>query len=124
MRTLARGLAVPLVVAALALSACASDPEPAGSTPPPAASQTPSPTPTPTRPALDELVLTPEGLGDIRIGQPVPDADPALAIVTWNARGCEDTWAAEQNPAVGYWQSVAPRSQSGYGGVDVPFFLW
>lgn len=125
MRILARGLAVPLVVAALALSACASDPEPVTSTPPPAASQTPSPTPTPTRPALDELVLEPGGLGYIRIGSPVPEVDPALAIVEWDGTACQwEGHPAEGEPYAGYWRSVYPADPTAsWPGNWDPYFL-
>ncbi|MFT4285584.1 MAG: hypothetical protein QM598_12190 [Protaetiibacter sp.] len=125
MCTLARDLAVPLVIAALALSACAADPEPAASTPPPAASRAPSPTPTPTRPALDELVLEPGGLGYIRIGSPVPEVDPALAIVEWDGTACQwDGYPAEGEPYVGYWRSVYPAdSTANWPDNQDPYFL-
>ena len=81
---------------AFALVSCAPGP---AAEPTPTASVTPTPTPTatPTRPALGELVLEPGGLGHVRVGEPIVDVDPSLAIVEWVADAC--SW--EGTPAVG-----------------------
>ena len=52
---------------------------PSAEIPPPA----PAPTPTPVKPALDGLVLTTEGLGNLAIGAPVPDVAQPLALVAF-----------------------------------------
>ncbi|WP_210413810.1 hypothetical protein [Protaetiibacter larvae] len=124
MPTLAR-LGALALAAALALSACAPTPAPAPSAAPsgtPSASPEETPTPTPTRPPLAELVLTPQGIGEVRIGEPVPGTDPALAIVTWNATGCADSGIAEGEPWAGYWQSTEAGSPHEYG-PPFAFFL-
>ncbi|HEY5231899.1 MAG TPA: hypothetical protein VIJ11_13535, partial [Galbitalea sp.] len=53
-----------------------------------------APTPTPTTPpALSELVLSPDGLGPLRIGFPVPDQPLASAVVVWDPTKCGTTGA-------------------------------
>lgn len=84
-------LLLPVVVA-VALSGCAQTP-PVGDpvdSPPPVAS--PEPSPEPTRPAIDELVLGPDGFDQMRIGE-TPDSDPALAMVTFDHDAC-DGWGS------------------------------
>lgn len=59
----------------------------AASAPPPspvatASSPSPSPTPTPTTP---QLYVTSEGIGELRMGKPVP---PGAALVKWDATAC------------------------------------
>ncbi len=64
--------------------------DPASSVP----SQTPTPTPTPTpttRPTLAQLVLSPDGLGDLVMGQPVPSDAPAVSPVKYSPNLCEGT---------------------------------
>lgn len=79
-------LLLPVV---LALSACvAAPPAPVDTNADaaPAESATPTPTPTPTPagpPALADLVLSPDGLGTLRVGDPI---DPLLA--TYDEQGC------------------------------------
>lgn len=104
-------LGAGVVIAAAVLAGCATTPAPAPSRSSQAAPETPtpSPTPTPTRPALDELALDPGGLGYIRLGSPVPEVDPALAIVEWDGTACQwEGQPAEGEPFAGYWRSVDP----------------
>jgi len=81
---------VGVVAGSLLLSGCAGE-EPAEiAEPAPIVTESPSPTPTPTpeptKPALNELVLTTEGLGYLVIGQPVPESD--LPIVRLDPNAC------------------------------------
>ena len=79
----------------------AAPPEVAG----PAPVETPTPTPEPTKPALSELVLTTEGLGDLVVGEPAPDTDPELALVEWDPVNCvvEGSGLSEGDPGAGSW---------------------
>lgn len=84
---------VGVVAGSLLLSGCAGEKPAEIAEPAPIVTESPSPTPTPTpeptKPALDELVLTTEGLGYLVIGQPVPSIDASLAIVEYDPAYCE-----------------------------------
>ena len=96
---------VGVVAASLLLSGCAGE-EPAEiAAPAPVVTPTPTPTPEPTKPALDELVLTTEGLDYLVIGQPVPSINPGLAIAEWEADYCE--------PQPGAWRPTYPGTSDG-----------
>lgn len=111
---------LPLLLAAsaLLLTGCATTPtvdrpadaqasrppvaEPAGPTAPPVtpvppAPQAPVPEPEPTRPALEDLVLTSEGLGTIRFGDDPEDYDPETSLLVPERDACGDgftIWAS------------------------------
>ena len=81
-------LILPLVLALAACTAAPPTPEAtetvAAPVETPSATPTSTPTPTPTGPpALGDLVLSPDGLGTLRVGEPI---DPLLA--TYDAQGC------------------------------------
>jgi hypothetical protein len=99
--------ALPVVLTlGLVLSACGGTPTPAET----AAEQTPSdtptatPTPDPAPPALADLVVTPEGLGTIGIGQ-APAPDPATAMVVFDDDICvsSDFGIEAGDPLAGGW---------------------
>ena len=72
------------------LAGCATaDPAPTSSPTQAAPSATPSPTPSQTKPALDELVLSPEGLGSVVIGEAPPTIDPAIDVVIFDVDYCQ-----------------------------------
>lgn len=85
-------LSVPLVLALLA--GCGGEiPDPADSSPPAATSAAPEPTPTaapvPFKPALADLVLSPHGVGPVKIGHPLPAAEPDVAVALWDETYCD-----------------------------------
>jgi len=94
-----------VVALTVLLAGCATEPPAEITEPAPIVTETPTPTPTqePTKPALDELVLTTEGLGYLVIGQPVPSIDPSLAIVEWVDGWCQ-AGVADDQPYTGAWQ--------------------
>ncbi|WP_194398950.1 MULTISPECIES: hypothetical protein [Microbacterium] len=86
-------------------------------TPPPTTpSPTPDPTPTtpsePTPPAIDELVVSPSGLGPVRIGEPLADAGLLMAQLT--NEDCLTT----------YWRTADRYvvADGGYGSTGGPAF--
>ncbi|CAN5263137.1 hypothetical protein BH11ACT3_BH11ACT3_23360 [soil metagenome] len=102
------------VAATLALSACAiPQGDPTQSAEPPTVTATPTPTVVAGPPALDDLVLTADGLGTLVIGQP-PAADPATAMVSFDDDICvyEDYGIAVGDPLAGGW---APNAEYGDG---------
>jgi len=92
---------VGVVAASLVLSGCAGE-EPAEIAAPPTITATPSPTPTPepVKPALDQLVISPDGLGPLVIGEAPPVADPALDVLIYEEDYCADVEGA---PSAGKW---------------------
>lgn len=81
-----------VALCAVVLVGCAPTPETV--TPSPAAEE-PSPpsTATPTvdplvKPQLDELVISPEGLGPVRIGEAYVPSDPATDVLAWDDTFC------------------------------------
>jgi len=66
--------------------------------------------PTPTKPALSELEIGPNGMGDLVIGQPVPSG---TALVRWNPAACAETGLAVGQPGAGQWQSTYPDDPDG-----------
>lgn len=83
----------------LALAGCAAAPPAAApsssATPSPTSaatpSRTPTPTPIPTRPALDELVLSPGGFEQLPLGVDLTTIDPSVAIVESEPLECDPT---------------------------------
>jgi len=75
-------------------------------------SRSPTPTPTPTAPpALSDLLLSPNGLGPLAIGSPVPSETAPTALVTWNQSSCAGS---------GEWEANYPSGPV-FGGTDAPF---
>ena len=107
-----RGLSIVAIlgVAAFALAGC----EPTGGDPTPtetASSPTPtsSPTPDASKPTLDELFLTTEGMGELEFGENPPTDDPGVNLVTFDSHACD----AEGAP--GLWLSTYPDIDEGLG---------
>src|SRR5690349_13541633 len=104
-------VAVALVVTC---SGCA--PQAAQDVPTLAPLETVTPTPTPTsvssKPELSELVLSPDGLGPLLVGQAPPVTDPAIDILVFDVDHCADDeesimygvpagkWVANYEPAL------------------------
>jgi hypothetical protein len=116
-----RTVLAPLLLAsaiALLLPGCSllpealptSDPEPSSSaSATPSASPTPTPTPTSEpdpstapKPDLADVYLTTEGLGSLRLGQPVS----ASGMVEWDPDYCEGISENPDDPANGRWVST------------------
>ncbi|MEO7722516.1 MAG: hypothetical protein ABIS08_11455 [Pseudolysinimonas sp.] len=93
----------------LVLSGCTATPG-AVSSHGPSRSATPTASPAPTtRPALSELVVTPSGIGDIRLGKPVPADAPAVSVVTWDEKACvSDGGLSVGEPYSGLWTAAYP----------------
>lgn len=106
-----RGLSIAAVfgVAALALTGC----EPGGDPTPSDTFASPTATPTTTaeaeRPALDELFLTTEGMGELVFGETPPTDDPAVNLVSFDSHACD----AEGLP--GLWLANYPDIDEGIG---------
>ena len=93
-----RLLVASTVVLALALAGCAGTPDPSSTviakpSPSPSPSASPSsvavkPSASPTKPRLDELIVSTEGLGPLVRGQAPPVTDPALDILVFDPDGC------------------------------------
>jgi hypothetical protein len=73
--------------------------------------ETPSPTPTPestvppvpTKPRVSDLIITPDGLGPLTLGEAPPETTPALDVLVWDADYCK----AEKGP--GQWVPNYPK---------------
>ncbi|HEY5231896.1 MAG TPA: hypothetical protein VIJ11_13520 [Galbitalea sp.] len=112
--------AVVLVAAGLALSGCAPATTSAGptssATSTPSRSHTPTASPTPTRPTLAQLVVSPNGLGYLVPGQPVPSEPAATAIVTYDPTSCVSAGGvAAGSPGAGAWIPAYPDGDSTLG---------
>jgi hypothetical protein len=87
-------IARSLLAAVLCVGIAGCTPQPPVSTPSPSAeASSPTPTPTPTveplvKPAIDELVISPEGLGAIGIGRAYTTVDPATDLLSWDDTFC------------------------------------
>lgn len=106
----ARVLLVTSAALLALLSGCTPTPAPAPTETPtasPEASATTEPEP-PSRPALEDLALSSEGLGTLRFGE-VPESDPALSMVAFNPTACTDAETGESfgivagDPLAGAW---------------------
>ncbi|MCU1421114.1 MAG: hypothetical protein JWN36_765 [Microbacteriaceae bacterium] len=81
-----------LAVVALALAGCTATP------PQPTHSVTADATPTPSaaaKPALGDLVIGPDGLGPVKLGEPVPVQPAEIAVVKYDPQYCKTS--IEQN---------------------------
>jgi hypothetical protein len=106
-----RRLIVPVSAAlVLALAGCtAGSPTAADPTTTPATTATATATPEPVRPDLDDLLVSPDGVGPLLIGQPVVVETAETAIVAWNPTGCVEAALpdlAEGDPYAGYWDTT------------------
>jgi hypothetical protein len=105
--------ALAVVVLAFTLVGCAQA-EPVASPSPTAPIETPTPTPSPTplvKPALSELVISPDGLGPIRIGQAYIPRDPATDVLVWDETFCgfaEDPGSWGDAVDYGNWHNTYP----------------
>jgi hypothetical protein len=120
------GLRALVVIAAvaLALTGCAPATTAGDSTASPTAatSHTPTPSPAATKPTLAQLVVSPDRLGYLAPGQPVPTEPAATAIVTYDATNCVSavTGVAAGSPGAGAWLPNYPDGDSSIGS-RVPF---
>ena len=89
---------------------------------------TPTPAPAQSKPALADLVVSASGLGPLRIGKPVPHADPAFALATLHETLCVGDQTGPHSvikpadPDAGAWVANYPKVDEAYGG-DEPFTL-
>jgi hypothetical protein len=83
-------LGVVAIALAVAMSGCAPVPggQPSGDPTPSVAPDTPTPTPEPTKPAVADLLLSPDGLGPLRIGETPPATAPDLDILVYRPDYC------------------------------------
>lgn len=108
-------IATVVVLAGCAATPPPSSPRPHAATPSASASATAA-----TQPALADLVLTTHGIGDIRLGQPVPADDPATAIVKWDPRACvTEGGLTEGEPYAGLWEDNYPLAASDGAGAFI-----
>lgn len=78
-----------LAACVLALTGCTPSPEPQPTETVEESSSTPIPTVEPAvKPALSELVISPDGLGPIVIGQAYSVTDPATDVLAWDETFC------------------------------------
>jgi hypothetical protein len=115
-----RGLSIVAVagLAVLLLAGCEPTPA-AGPTAAPIDSPTATPTvdaPDPTKPLLEDLVLTTEGLGELQIGLTPPSDNPAINLVQFDENAC----VAEGLP--GLWLATYPDIDLGFG-PQAPFAI-
>jgi len=115
-----RGLSVVALigVSALLLTGC----DQGGDTGPIAApSETPTPTetaaaPDPSKPDLEDITLSTEGLGELKIGLTPPSDNPGTNLVSFDANACE----AEGLP--GIYTATYPNVDEGFG-PEAPFAI-
>ena len=108
-----RGLSVVAIVgiSALLLTGC----DQGGDTGPAAApSESPTPTetaaaPDPSKPLLEDLTLTTEGLGELKIGLTPPSDNPKVNLAVYDENACK----AEGLP--GIWKATYPDIDEGFG---------
>ncbi len=105
----------------LLLAGCAPD-APLATPSQTAESATPTPTPTPTvepvvKPLLEELVISPDGLGPIPIGRAYTPRDPATDVLVWDETFCG---FAEEPDVWGYEMADYANWQNTYTG-DVKY---
>ena len=115
-----RGLSIVAIVgvSALLLVGCDQSGD-TGATPPPSDTPTPTETaeaPDPSKPDLDDLTLSTEGLGELKIGLKPPTDNPKINLATFDATACQ----AEGLP--GIWTSTYPDIDEGFG-PQAPFAL-
>lgn len=118
---------VPAAVVLVVLAGCGPTPAITPSpTPKPTETVASSPTPSPsetrtTKPALGELIATPDGIADslgpvlVGISQPIVVADPAIAIIEWDDTVCDELAPAD---GTGGWKPAYPFTPDG----KYPFF--
>jgi hypothetical protein len=114
-----RGISVSVgLLAVLALAGCA--PAVATPTAAPTVAQTPSATPTPvatpTKPDEADLVVTPDGIAPLVIGQLVPEQPTDVAVMVWDASYCADPTIGVKpgDPTAGAWVANYPKDSTGY----------
>jgi hypothetical protein len=108
--TVSAAAAILLGLASCSVGIPVADPS---SSRPHATSATPAPSSEPTRPALADLILSPGGLGPLRLGQPVPSTASDLALATWKADACVDSGIAIGQPYAGQWITTYPDDPAG-----------
>ncbi|MGV8883998.1 MAG: hypothetical protein ACOH1T_00220 [Microbacteriaceae bacterium] len=108
------------IVVVTLLGGCA--PTDADPTPPPVA-ETPAetPAPEPTKPALDELVLSANGLGPLVIGEAPPVTGPELDVAIFDDDFCADDVANGFITDPGKWVANYPTSGTEYP--EFPFSI-
>ncbi|PRY67405.1 hypothetical protein B0I08_1068 [Glaciihabitans tibetensis] len=125
MSSIARGPVGLVAIVILCLSGCSlleridTSPLDPGGVHSPASPTAPAPIP-----PVTSLTVTPEGLGPLAIGSPVPPPS-AAPIVSWDATYCvgDATGAVEGDPFSGAWLPTGPDAMSPALGERPPFYL-
>jgi hypothetical protein len=121
-RRIARTALIAAGASALLLAGCAA-PEPAAEAST-TASPEPAPMPTPTQVPLEELELTADGIGDVALGAPVPEQDPATAVVAFDAEACLVEGAAPvEGGSEGAWFAAYEDVPDPWGGSGPAYHL-
>ena len=89
-------------VTVLLLAGCATD-TPAPIADPPSVSPTATATPEPVKPELTELVLSPDGLNDVVVGDAPPADEPELAVIVYDKDYCQSDVDAGNIESAGKW---------------------
>lgn len=84
--------------------------EPSGDPSPSATTELPTPSPEPTKPAVAELLLSPDGLGPLVVGEAPPATDPELDILVYDPEHCAGVPDAH---TVGMWLANYPAIATG-----------
>ena len=101
------GASVVGAILVIALAGCAPAVHPHHSAHGPGPTASATRTPIPTKPALADIVLSPDGLGDVVLNAPVP---PTTFLFTYNATECvsTETGVTAGSPFAGAWRAAYP----------------
>jgi len=93
---------------------------PTSTSPSPTQSAVPTatPTPEPTRPTLDELVVSPEGIGtngvvSLVIGEKIAVPEGTVPLLSWKKSYCVENGYTVGDPGAGAWVPKYPKTGSG-----------
>jgi hypothetical protein len=121
MRHFATRVGVVALAAAsmIALAGCTAPANSAGSSSTPT---TPTSTSASGKPTLSQLVASPDGLGYLAVGSPVPDKSAATAILTYKPTKCVSApeGISATSPGAGAWVPAYPTSLI-WSGSGLPF---
>jgi len=102
----------------LLTSGCATS-APETTAPPATDTSSATPTPDPSKPTVDELVLSADGLGPLRVGEEPPATDPEVDVIVFDEDYCADEVASGAITDPGKWIPNYPSEAGEYG--NFPF---
>jgi len=105
------------VAGVLALAGCTADATPTGSSAPPVAEPSVTPTPEPSSPAVDDIVITADGIDYLVVGAAVPAQDESTAIATYDPTYCNVLNGDDREPGTpgaGAWRSVDGKDDQAF----------